>query len=124
RQLEPHRLDFRRGRWYVTGFDRDRQAARHFRLDRIDGPIERGPAGGFAPVEPVRALTEEAWEIGDEPPVEARLLVDATHVAWASQHLDEAARRDDRPDGAAVFTVQVTNRPAFISFVLGFLEHA
>jgi predicted DNA-binding transcriptional regulator YafY len=124
RELEPHRLGFQRGRWYITGHDRLRDAERNFRLDRIDGPIERGAAGAFASVSPGRALTEEAWEIGDEPAIDARLLVDAGHVAWAAHHLDGDEGREDRPDGSAIFTLRVSNRAAFRSFVFGFLEHA
>lgn len=125
RELEPHRLGYHRGRWYLTGHDRDRGAERNFRLDRIDGPVTQGEPGGFPPATSVGALDEAAWEIGDEPPVTARLLVDADHVAWAAHHLDgEQNDRQDQPDGSAIFTIPVTNRAAFISFVLGFLDHA
>ena len=116
---------FQRGRWYITGprpgaGRRTQLPARpHRRPDRAGTGRRRS-----RPVAPVKNLTEEAWEIGEEPPVEARLLVDAGHVAWAAHHLDGDEGREDRPDGSAVFTLQVTNRAAFRSFVFGFLEHA
>ncbi len=38
----------RYGRWYVGGHDRDREAARVFRLSRVKGPVSfDGPPGSF-----------------------------------------------------------------------------
>jgi proteasome accessory factor B len=46
RELEPWGVVNRRGRWYVAGRDRVRDATRVFRLSRIDGPVKlAGPAG-------------------------------------------------------------------------------
>lgn len=39
RTVEPWGVVSRRGRWYVVGHDRDRAAARVFRLSRISGPV-------------------------------------------------------------------------------------
>ena len=47
RQIDPYRLDYRRGRWYLTGYDHTRHETRNFRLDRIEGAVEPGPAGAF-----------------------------------------------------------------------------
>ncbi|WP_433461431.1 helix-turn-helix transcriptional regulator [Spirillospora sp. CA-128828] len=46
RHLEPWGVVSRRGRWYVVGFDRDRDEQRVFRLSRIAGEVAAdGPAG-------------------------------------------------------------------------------
>ncbi|MFG2091320.1 MULTISPECIES: helix-turn-helix transcriptional regulator [unclassified Spirillospora] len=46
RHLEPWGVVSRRGRWYVVGFDRDRDEQRVFRLSRIAGDVAAdGPAG-------------------------------------------------------------------------------
>ena len=46
RTLEPWGVVNRRGRWYVAGHDRSRDAPRVFRLSRITGPVKlAGPAG-------------------------------------------------------------------------------
>jgi proteasome accessory factor B len=46
RTLEPWGVVNRRGRWYVAGYDRSRQAPRVFRLSRITGPVKlAGPPG-------------------------------------------------------------------------------
>jgi predicted DNA-binding transcriptional regulator YafY len=64
------------------------------------------------------------WRLGDEEEVVARLLVDAMQVPWAYQALGTSAAQLTRPDGSVEFEVPVTNRDAFRSFVLGFLDHA
>jgi proteasome accessory factor B len=46
RELEPWGVVYRRGRWYVAGHDRGRDAPRVFRMSRITGPVKLiGPAG-------------------------------------------------------------------------------
>jgi proteasome accessory factor B len=46
RTLEPWGVVNRRGRWYVAGHDRTRDAPRVFRLSRITGPVKQaGPPG-------------------------------------------------------------------------------
>jgi proteasome accessory factor B len=125
RTIDPHRLGYQRGHWYLTGYDHDRAAERNFRLDRIAGSVEVGPPGAFEPRDDARSgLPGDPWRLGGGPEVVARLLVDADQVTWASQQLGEDAIVEGRPDGAAVFEVSVTNWPAFRTFVLGFLDHA
>jgi len=62
RVLEPWGVVNRRGRWYVAGHDRARDATRVFRLSRIDGPVKlNGPAGSVVVPDgiDVRGLVEE-----------------------------------------------------------------
>lgn len=55
RTVEPHGLVHRAGRWYLVARDRDRDADRAFRLDRIVGEVaDAGPPGSAeAPPQPV-----------------------------------------------------------------------
>lgn len=125
RILDPHRLTFARGRWYVEGHDHDRGALRQFRLDRIDGDITVGPPGSFRRPEAVRATQPHAWEIGgDEHPVSAVVRVDADQAAWVRRDLGEAAVLATDAEGNIEVRVEVTNCDAFRSWVLGFLDHA
>ncbi|SEL95561.1 helix-turn-helix transcriptional regulator [Nonomuraea pusilla] len=39
RTVEPWGVVSRRGRWYLAGYDRDREAPRAFRLSRVAGPV-------------------------------------------------------------------------------------
>ncbi|HVL26659.1 MAG TPA: WYL domain-containing protein [Acidimicrobiales bacterium] len=125
RSLDPHRLSFRNGHWYLAAHDRAAGEERSYRLDRIESAVEAGEAGTAAPpaAGPASA-TPSPWELGGEEPVTARLLVDAGQAGWAEGHVGPSAVTERRPDGSVVLEVRVTNRDAFRSFVLGFLDHA
>jgi proteasome accessory factor B len=126
RLVDPHRLDFRRGRWYLTGHDHEREAERSYRLDRIEGDVHvDDPAEAFARPATVRAGAErQPWELGDDEPVEARVHIDADQAGWAVQLAGEEAVAERADDGAVVLVLPVSNPVAFRSFVLTFLEHA
>jgi len=64
RELEPWGVVNRRGRWYVAGYDRTRDAPRVFRLSRITSPVKMaGPAGSVTvpPGADVRELVKD-WD--------------------------------------------------------------
>jgi predicted DNA-binding transcriptional regulator YafY len=125
RLVEPLRLDFQRGRWYLSGHDQGRGAGRSFRIDRIVGEVEVRSAERFErPEHPHPGVRLQPWELGSEPPVVARLLVDAEQAPWAVHHLGPAAIAERRPDGAVLLELAVANLDAFRSFVLTFLDHA
>ena len=124
RSVEPHRLDFQRGHWYLTAFDRDRDDKRSFRLDRIVGPIVVGEPGSFVPPEHPSGVRFEPWSYGDDPPISAKVLVDASQAGLSRAMFGAGARWTAGADGSATVELQVTNRHAFRSFILGFLDHA
>lgn len=124
RSVEPHRLSFAQGQWYLDGHDRSRQARRRFRLDRLEGEVTLGPAGAFErPVE-VPGTATPPWQMGQEAPLDARLHIDADLAGWGVDHLGAEAVTARHPDGSVEVALTVTNREAFRSFVLGFLDHA
>lgn len=125
RRVDPHRLDFRRGRWYLTGWDHDREDDRNFRLDRIEGDVVAGEAASFerAPSDHPGA-SAPPWQLGGDDEVTARLRVDADQAAWARTTLGDGAVADHHDDGSITFEIVVTNRAAFRSFALTFLDHA
>jgi proteasome accessory factor B len=132
RTIDPYRLEFQRGRWYLTGYDHLRDDERNYRLDRIDGTVTLTDGPTFEPPAtsvPGRALG--AWELGGEAPVRAVVRIDGPQARWAVQHVGpdhvrtvEGGEGGDDPEGAVVVELPVTNRAAFRSFVLSFLEHA
>ena len=127
RTVEPWRLEFQRGRWYLAGFDRLRADRRSFRVDRFEGPITSGAPGSFDP--PIAdsatlGMRFDPWRHGDDPPVTATVRIDADQAALSRSHVLEEAIWTDHPDGSATVEMEVTNRRAFRTFVLGFLEHA
>jgi proteasome accessory factor B len=124
--VDPYRLDFRRGRWYLTGFDHDRDDVRSYRLDRIEGEVEaHEEAGAFERPDTIDAGAErQPWELGDDEPIEALVLVDADQAGPAVQLAGEEAVRARHDDGSVELALAVTNPVAFRSFVLTFLEDA
>ena len=121
RIVEPWKLSFTRGHWYLSGFDRLREDQRLYRVDRIEGDVSlSGPAE--APVGDVNEPIDlRGWELGDGATVEATIVVDADQAAYARHILGDVI---DRPDGSVTATLDVRNIDAFRSFVLSFLEHA
>ena len=129
RTVEPWGLSSKRGHWYVVGFDRDRGAVRAFRADRIDGDVELGEHDAFetpADFRPDDHVESRAWLLGDDPAVTVRVRVDADHRDAMIEELgtDAVVEDDGNHDGGAVIEMAITNRAAFRTFVLGFLEHA
>jgi proteasome accessory factor B len=126
RRIDPHRLEFQRGRWYLTGLDHSHGEERNFRLDRVEGPVVPVEGEAFE----VPATTEPpgrargAWALGGDAVVTARVRIDAEQGQWAIQHVGPDHVVAEEPDGSVVVELPVTNRDAFRSFVLGFLEHA
>jgi proteasome accessory factor B len=125
RHVEPWRVEFRNGSWYLVGRDTDRESRRTFRLDRIDGRIATGPSAAFERPAATDPAPTHPWEMGDEEPVDVDVLIDAGQAAWATTTTGGAApvveRRDD---GSVIVRLRVTNRAALRSWVLGFLDHA
>jgi len=133
RVVDPHRIEYQRGRWYLQGREHDADGAddvdptttKSFRIDRIEGAVAVGEPRSFVPPPVVDAgRPAQPWEYGEGEPVVAHLLVDAGQAAWAVQHLGDDAVVDRRADGSVVVEVRVTNPDAFRSFVLTFLDHA
>jgi predicted DNA-binding transcriptional regulator YafY len=124
RSVEPHRLSFAQGHWYLDGHDRSRAARRRFRLDRLEGEVALGPAGAFERPAEAPAGPTPPWQMGEEAPLDARLRIDADLAGWGVDHLGAEAVTARHPDGSVEVGLTVTNREAFRSFVLGFLDHA
>jgi proteasome accessory factor B len=125
REVEPFRVAFTRGHWYVTGYDRVRGGERLYRVDRIHGRVELGPPDAF--VVPPDARVEvalRAWELGDGESIEARLRVDADQAVWARHDLGPDAHVATHADGSMEFALHVRNPDAFRSYALTFLDHA
>lgn len=122
RTVEPWRLSFSRGHWYLSGWDRDRDAERLFRVDRITGPVRLGEPSAHAPPPAGDIGPLLGWELGDAEPVAARVSVDADLAAWAC-HVT-GTDGEPQPDGSVVLTLKVRNPDAFRSLVLSFLDRA
>ena len=123
RTVDPWRIAFRNGHWYVNGFDHERQEERSFRLDRFDGPPTAGPPGAFERAEGRyrrRDLRGRWATTRSSPPTCSSTR--PRPAGWSASSADAVV--EQRSDGAVVVAVRVTNRDAFRTFVLGLLDHA
>lgn len=127
RVVSPVVLRFHGGRWYLVAWDRGRDAARTFRVDRMEGSPEVGapgsgtpPAGaapGDAPLEPWRAP-------GDEEEESVLVRVDGTEGPRVVAEVGEQAVVERLDDGGAVLRLGVANFAVLRSWLLGLLDHA
>jgi predicted DNA-binding transcriptional regulator YafY len=125
RTVDPYRLDFHRGRWYITGYDHGRGDERVFRLDRIAGDVEAGAPRSFEPpAVAIPGARAEPWQLGEGEPLLAQVLVEAEQAPIAIGIVGPDAVTEHRPDGSIVVELPVSNSEGFRTFVLGFLDHA
>lgn len=121
RTVEPYGLVHRRGHWYLTGNDRDRQAVRSFKVSRINGTIETLDGNYEVPksFDAAEAVGADAWTIGPEVSEPVIIRFDRGMRWWAEQSLDTLPARE-APDGALDVEVPVSNPDALVSWVIGF----
>jgi proteasome accessory factor B len=126
RRVEPSLLFFRDGNWYLTGHDQDRDARRSFRVDRVDGDVAVSEPGAFERrlTSAGEAMPREPWLIGGDERDTAVVDVDAVLAAKAVVDVGGRGDVETRADGSVRITMDVTNRAAFRSWVLGMLDHA
>jgi proteasome accessory factor B len=75
RHLQPWGVANRHGRWYVAGYDTDRDAARVFRLSRIEGEVGfTGPAGSVI-VPDGTDVRETVRQWDTQPPAQQRAAI-------------------------------------------------
>ncbi len=121
RKVEPWRVSFNRGRWYLAGWDHTRKGVRIYRVDRLEGAVKLGGPATEKVGEIPNPLDFRGWELGDGPVEVARVRIDRDRAEWVGKILNEVEAQDD---GSVVATLEVRNRGAFRAFVLNFLEHA
>lgn len=126
RVVDPHRLQFARGRWYLHGHDHQRDERRWYRMGRIQGELSvTGERDAFAPPGPGgNDLELDPWALsGDSAPVEARVWFDPVAAVGVRDELaDEVVVSDDHE--GLVVELMVHNRDGFRSWVLAYLDRA
>lgn len=126
RTVDPYRLEFARGRWYLKGFDHERDAQRWYRMARIQGGVGLGEdRGAFAkPVEPVTGLRLDPWVLGEQAePVRAEVWFDPEVAPTVRAEIGEVEVVSDDDEGLVV-ALTVTNPDGFRSWLLSFLDRA
>lgn len=126
RRVAPASLRFFGGWWYLVGLDLDKQAARTFRVDRMDAAPAPGAAGsGALPpgFEPTTALSDEPWRIGEGDPVAVDILVGPEVAPLLEQQVRSATVTERRADGSAVLRLEVTNIDALRTWLFELGQH-
>ena len=127
RSMSPAGLWFRRGHWYVVGWDTDRQAARSFRVDRIENlPQVAKEGSGVLPADfdASSAVPDEPWLTGGEEAEDVDLVVDVVEAQRVVDELGPSSLVERGEGGSVEVRFSVSNRVALRSWVLGLLDHA
>jgi predicted DNA-binding transcriptional regulator YafY len=118
RTVDAYGVVFRRGRWYLVGHDRERDAIRAFRLSRITSePTDVGEGGepppGFRAIDHVESVAGSETEAA-----RARIAFAPAAALLAEGSVAGATRESVRDDGWTVLTVPATD--TLVPVILGF----
>ena len=125
RHVAPGTLTRHGDRWYLGGLDLDKQAERHFRVDRITG-IPKVDAPGSAALDDDQLASMRAarpWESGRSGR-SVTVLVDAAIARSVAAELGDESAVEQRRDGSVVVTVGWGLPGLSTSWVLSLLQHA
>lgn len=120
RHVQPWGIASWHGRWYLTGFDTDREAPRVFRVGRIEGAVARDGAPGSYTVPPEHdSRSMISRDVGERA---ARTAVLAVRPGRAQALRRRALAGDDVVGAGALqewsrLTVEVTDAQRFIDDV-------
>jgi predicted DNA-binding transcriptional regulator YafY len=90
RDVEPHRLTYSDGSWYLNGYCRLRQEPRSFRTSRIESLVLLPDA-----FDPPRATAEEA----EAAKIEVRVRVDEQAIRWVRERQHYGIQSEAPADG-------------------------
>jgi proteasome accessory factor B len=125
RRVDPYRLSYRQGKWYLAGYDHGREGERLFRTDRMSGTVVvEDVAGAFERPQGAVAGPPPPWRLGEDEEIVVDLRVDASQAPWVSSLAGGGTVAQPSGEGPVYFQLPVTNRAAFRGFVLGLLDHA
>lgn len=118
RHVQPWGIASWHGRWYLTGFDTDRDAPRVFRLGRIEGRVDQaGKAGAYdVPADHEPTAMVDRVVVESEP----RRAVLRVRVGSGNTVRRRARTVSDLDDNWSMVDVDYTNGEAFADEVAGF----
>ena len=123
REVRPLGLFFQGGSWYLAGHDLGREDTRVFRVSRME-EIEVNPSRPGTPDYEIPDgfrledyLQRQAWELGDDNGIAARVLFGFPLSLWADRNHHGTLVQDD-PDGSAVREFSVHQVDPFLRWLL------
>jgi proteasome accessory factor B len=118
RRLQPWGVVCWRGRWYVVGYDLDRDATRCFRLSRIVGAVTAaGPSGAFTPPPEVDLISHVATWWG---PVERHGRATALVRHGRADGVRRFAERTEPGPGGDVVTLPYHNADGLAAWLVSY----
>lgn len=122
RNVEPWGLFFSWGHWYLVGHDRDREAERVFRVDRVtEVKTSSGKAARFRPpaeFDVKRFLGRAPWELSQAEPVTVTVRFDFPESRTVLARQLGTATAEVLDDGGAEVEFQVRERGPFLRWLL------
>ena len=122
REVQPHRLEFRRGRWYLSGFDLSRDADRSFRVDRIASKVKASTDGVFEPPEDRRRVNLEPWAMGSGDPLVATVALDPEIAALFFNEYPNVEEPLPNEAGSVLVDLPVVNVTGLFIMLLSYLD--
>jgi proteasome accessory factor B len=121
RTVEPYGLVHRRGHWYLTGRDRDRDGVRSFKVSRISGEVKTLEGSYEVPetFNAAEAVGAHPWAVGSDDLAPVIVRFDRSMRWWAEQNLG-SLQTTEAPDEALDVQLPVSNIDALVSWVIGF----
>jgi predicted DNA-binding transcriptional regulator YafY len=120
RTVDAYAVVFRRGHWYLVGFDLDRDDVRAFRLSRFTTDLSDTGEGGEPP-EGFRATDHVQPGPWSPAPEDRATIAFAPEVAWwAASGQPGAEVSDPRPDGWVEVSVAFVDETSVADWVLTF----
>lgn len=121
REAEPYGLAHRRGHWYLAaGTQSGNRVYRVDRIEMLNVDDEAAPFRRPAKFSIRELMRTQPWEAGEDDVVQARVRFDASVGWWAARTLGLRANRE----GAFEVDIPVSNRDAFVGWVLSFGDAA
>jgi proteasome accessory factor B len=119
RELEPWGVVYRRGRWYVAGHDRTRNAPRVFRLSWITGPVKMAGPPGSVTVPPGADVRELVKDWGVAPARDHTAVLKVRADAGFGLRRDATSSTPDG-DGWDRVTVSFADVPWYADYLASF----
>jgi predicted DNA-binding transcriptional regulator YafY len=123
RDVAPYGLLYQHGHWYLIGHDATRDAIRVFRVGRMGEPeTDPGDTPEYEIPADVRVTdyaAREAWELGDDVPIEADVRIEFPLALWAERNA-RGERIDELPGGAQIRRFRVRQTDPFLRWLQRF----
>ena len=122
RKIEPWRLEFASGNWYLTGRSSIEGEVKSFRTDKMTKICLQEMCGQFVIPDDPPKVNLQPWSFGRDETIEITLQIDEVIFPWAESSLDIDIELSK--EGAGIIKIAVNNMEAFFDRLVLLLEHA